>query len=114
MSLDPLIGAISAGNTVMLKPSELSPNSSSFLSKTLPSYLDPKAIKIIEGGPDVAALLLQHKWDKIFFTGIKSFYYSINPLKIWLSFRSLLISYVRFVTNHSIDLISATVVVSVG
>ncbi|KAL1191907.1 Aldehyde dehydrogenase family 3 member F1 [Cardamine amara subsp. amara] len=69
VSLDPLIGAISAGNTVMLKPSELSPNSSSFLAKTLPSYLDPKAIKVIEGGPDVATLLLQHKWDKIFFTG---------------------------------------------
>ncbi|CAA7022126.1 unnamed protein product [Microthlaspi erraticum] len=65
----PLIGAISAGSTVMLKPSELSPNSSSFLAKTIPTYLDSKAIKVLEGGPDIATILLQHKWDKIFFTG---------------------------------------------
>ncbi|ESQ50649.1 hypothetical protein EUTSA_v10022980mg [Eutrema salsugineum] len=69
LCLDPLIGAISAGSTVMLKPSELSPNASSFLAKTIPTYLDSKAIKVMEGGPDISTVLLQHKWDKIFFTG---------------------------------------------
>ncbi|XP_033143617.1 aldehyde dehydrogenase family 3 member F1 isoform X2 [Brassica rapa] len=69
LSLDPMIGAISAGNTVLLKASELSPNASALLAKTIPSYLDNKAIKVIEGGPDVATILLQHQWDKIFFTG---------------------------------------------
>ncbi|CAK9157073.1 unnamed protein product [Ilex paraguariensis] len=69
LSLDPLIGAISAGNTVVLKPSELAPACSSFLASALPSYLDPKAIKVIEGGTDIAEQLLQEKWDKIFFTG---------------------------------------------
>ncbi|XP_013617278.1 PREDICTED: aldehyde dehydrogenase family 3 member F1 isoform X1 [Brassica oleracea var. oleracea] len=69
LSLDPMIGAISAGNTVLLKASELSPNASAFLAKTIPSYLDNKAIKVIEGGPDVATILLKHQWDKIFFTG---------------------------------------------
>ncbi|CAH8274149.1 unnamed protein product [Arabidopsis lyrata] len=69
LSLDPLIGAIAAGNTVLLKSSELSPNASAFLAKTIPAYLDTKAIKVIEGGPDVATILLQHQWDKIFFTG---------------------------------------------
>ncbi|XP_076916895.1 aldehyde dehydrogenase family 3 member F1-like [Bidens hawaiensis] len=67
--LDPLIGAISAGNTVVLKPSELAPNCASFLANILPSYLDPKAIKVIEGGIDVSNQLLQYKWDQIFFTG---------------------------------------------
>lgn len=67
--LDPLIGAISAGNTVVLKPSELTPKCASFLANKLPIYLDPKAIKVIEGGSEVSNQLLQYKWDKIFFTG---------------------------------------------
>uniref|UniRef100_M4D253 Aldehyde dehydrogenase n=1 Tax=Brassica campestris TaxID=3711 RepID=M4D253_BRACM len=69
LSLDPMIGAIAAGNTVLLKASELSPNASALLAKLIPSYLDTKAIKVIEGGPDIATILLQHQWDKIFFTG---------------------------------------------
>ncbi|KAJ7980777.1 Aldehyde dehydrogenase [Quillaja saponaria] len=69
LSLEPLIGAISAGNTMVLKPSELSSACSSLLATALPTYLDRKAIKVIQGGPDVAEQLLQQKWDKIFFTG---------------------------------------------
>lgn len=70
LSLDPLIGAISAGNTAVLKPSEYAPVFSSFLVATLPLYLDDKAIKVVEGGADVSEQLLQYKWDKIFFTGM--------------------------------------------
>ncbi|RZC66520.1 hypothetical protein C5167_010208 [Papaver somniferum] len=69
LALEPVIGAISAGNTMVLKPSELAPSCSSFLANTIPRYLDNDAIKVIEGGPDVGAQLLEHKWDKIFFTG---------------------------------------------
>ncbi|XP_044480150.1 aldehyde dehydrogenase family 3 member F1-like [Mangifera indica] len=69
VSLEPLIGAIAAGNTMVLKPSELSPACSLFLAKVVPMYLDNKAIKVIEGGPEVGEKLLQQKWDKIFFTG---------------------------------------------
>lgn len=65
-----MIGAISAGNTIVVKPSELAPKCSSFLANTLPLYLDPEAVKVVEGGKDVAEQLLQLKWDKIFFTGI--------------------------------------------
>ncbi|CAN1122122.1 Aldehyde dehydrogenase family 3 member F1 [Linum perenne] len=70
--LDPLIGAISAGNTVLLKPSELAPLCSSFLAKAIPNYLDPTAIKVIEGATETSQHLLQQKWDKIFFTGSKA------------------------------------------
>ncbi|KAH9741284.1 Aldehyde dehydrogenase family 3 member F1 [Citrus sinensis] len=69
LSLEPLIGAIAAGNTVVLKPSELASASSSLLANALPTYIDSKAIKVIEGGPAVGEHLLQQKWDKIFFTG---------------------------------------------
>ncbi|XP_056170062.1 aldehyde dehydrogenase family 3 member F1 isoform X2 [Syzygium oleosum] len=69
LALDPLIGAISAGNTAVLKPSELAPACSSFLANTIPRYLDYGTIKVIGGGADVGDRLLQQKWDKIFFTG---------------------------------------------
>ncbi|XP_010555062.1 PREDICTED: aldehyde dehydrogenase family 3 member F1-like isoform X2 [Tarenaya hassleriana] len=69
LCLEPLIGAVAAGNTVVLKPSELSPASSLLLAKTIPMYLDNRAVKVIEGGPEVGEMLLQQKWDKIFFTG---------------------------------------------
>ncbi|KAK6925638.1 Aldehyde dehydrogenase domain [Dillenia turbinata] len=69
LSLEPLIGALAAGNTAVLKPSELAPQTSSLLAKSLPAYLDNKAVKIIEGDAIVGEQLLQHKWDKIFFTG---------------------------------------------
>ncbi|XP_017983746.1 PREDICTED: aldehyde dehydrogenase family 3 member F1 [Theobroma cacao] len=69
LSLEPLLGAIAAGNAVVLKPSELAPACSSLLFNTLPNYLDNETIKVIEGGPAVGEQLLLKKWDKIFFTG---------------------------------------------
>ncbi|RDY01497.1 Aldehyde dehydrogenase family 3 member F1 [Mucuna pruriens] len=69
LSLEPLIGAVAAGNTVVLKPSEMSPTCSSLLATVLPTYLDKNAIKVIQGGPEVGELLLKQRWDKIFFTG---------------------------------------------
>lgn len=69
MALEPLIGAIAAGNVIVVKPSELAPATSSFLANTVPLYLDNTAIKVIEGGPEASQQLLQQKWDKIFYTG---------------------------------------------
>lgn len=68
LSFEPLIGAISAGNAVVLKPSELASASSKFLATNLPKYLD-NSVKVVEGGPQIGEQLLEHKWDKIFFTG---------------------------------------------
>lgn len=69
LSLEPLIGAVASGNTVVLKPSELAPACSSFLANTISTYLDNKAVKVIEGGSAIGELLLQQRWDKILFTG---------------------------------------------
>ncbi|EXB93296.1 Aldehyde dehydrogenase family 3 member F1 [Morus notabilis] len=69
LSLEPLIGALAAGNTAVLKPSELAPACSSLLANTMTSYLDGNAVKVVEGGPSVGEQLLQERWDKIFFTG---------------------------------------------
>ena len=69
LSLEPLIGAISAGNAIVLKPSEQAPSSAAFLANTIPKYLDKKSVKVVQGGSRIGEKMLEHKWDKIFFTG---------------------------------------------
>ncbi|CAN8320682.1 unnamed protein product [Cochlearia groenlandica] len=69
LSIDPVIGAISAGNAVVLKPSELAPASSALLAKLIEKYLDPRAVKVVQGAITETTLLLEQKWDKIFYTG---------------------------------------------
>jgi aldehyde dehydrogenase (NAD+) len=69
LSLDPVIGAIAAGNVVVLKPSEIAPATSSLLAKLLGEYMDNSAIRVVEGAVDETTALLQQKWDKIFYTG---------------------------------------------
>jgi aldehyde dehydrogenase (NAD+) len=69
LSLDPVIGAISAGNTVVLKPSEISPATSSLLANLLEIYLDNSAVRVVEGAVPETTALLDQKWDKILYTG---------------------------------------------
>jgi hypothetical protein len=69
LSLEPLIGAIAAGNAVALKPSELSPCTSRFLADNIWRYMDNSAVKVVQGGPEVGEQLMEHRWDKVLFTG---------------------------------------------
>jgi len=69
LSIDPVIGAIAAGNAVVLKPSEIAPATSSLFAKLLPEYVDSSCIKVVEGGVTETTILLDQKWDKIFYTG---------------------------------------------
>ncbi|KAI3745900.1 hypothetical protein L6452_08311 [Arctium lappa] len=69
LSVDPVIGAIAAGNAVVLKPSEIAPAMSSLLAKLFGEYLDNSAIKVVEGAVPETSALLEQKWDKIFYTG---------------------------------------------
>lgn len=73
LSLDPVIGAISAGNAVVLKPSEIAPATSSILAKLVEEYLDNSAVKVVEGAVPETTALLEQKWDKILYTGYQSF-----------------------------------------
>ena len=69
LSIDPVIGAIAAGNAVVLKPSEIAPATSSVLANLLPKYVDNSCIKVVEGGVPETTALLEQRWDKIFYTG---------------------------------------------
>jgi len=70
LSIDPVIGAIAAGNAVVLKPSEIAPATSSLLSELFEEYLDSSAVRVVEGAVPETAALLEQKWEKIFYTGL--------------------------------------------
>ena len=69
LSLAPLIGAIAAGNSALIKPSELSPATSAALAELIPRYLDGDAIAVVEGGVPESTALLEEHFDHIFYTG---------------------------------------------
>ncbi|KAH0566514.1 hypothetical protein GP486_000095 [Trichoglossum hirsutum] len=69
LSLGPFIGAIAAGNTAILKPSELSSNTAAVMQRIIEEYLDPSAYFCVQGAVPETTELLNQKWDKIFYTG---------------------------------------------
>ncbi|XP_026521146.1 aldehyde dehydrogenase family 3 member B1-like [Notechis scutatus] len=69
LTLMPLVGAIAAGNCVVLKPSELSSCTERLLAKALPCYMDPQTFAVVTGGPEETDKLLENKFDYIFYTG---------------------------------------------
>lgn len=69
LSLVPIVGAIAAGNCVVLKPSELSSYTSRVLARLIGDTFDPAYIAVTEGGPEVSGMLLEQKFDYILFTG---------------------------------------------
>lgn len=69
LCLDPLVGAISAGCTAVVKPSAYTPATSSALAKIISEAFPPEYITVIEGGREQNAALLEQQFDYIFFTG---------------------------------------------
>ena len=70
--LNPLVGALSAGCTAMLKPSPYVPNVSRVLTEMIRSTFRPEQVAIVEGNRQVNQMLLHERWDIIFFTGSPS------------------------------------------
>ncbi|XP_008952423.1 aldehyde dehydrogenase family 3 member B2 isoform X2 [Pan paniscus] len=69
LTLVPLVGALAAGNCMVLKPSEISQGTEKVLAEVLPQYLDQSCFAMVLGGPQETGQLLEHKLDYIFFTG---------------------------------------------
>lgn len=67
--MDPLIGAIAAGCTCVVKPSEGCPNVSMVTKDIIEKALDPSAYRVVTGAVPETTALLDQKWDKIFYTG---------------------------------------------
>jgi aldehyde dehydrogenase (NAD+) len=69
LTLVPLVGALSAGNCVLLKPSECAENTAAMLGKLIPQYLDGRAVKVVNGAIPEATAVLRERFDKILYTG---------------------------------------------
>lgn len=69
LSLLPAATSLAAGNTVILKPSEMPSQTSSIMAELINDNFDPAYFHVIEGGPEETTDLLKNPFDKIFFTG---------------------------------------------
>ena len=69
LTLQPLVGALAAGNTAVLKPSEHAPNVSNLIKNLIEKYFPPEIAQVVEGDGSTAADLITQKFDHIFFTG---------------------------------------------
>lgn len=69
LTLGPLVSAIAAGNTVVVKPSEHTLHSSAIIRLIVEEVFDPNEVAVVEGGIDTATALLELPFNHIFFTG---------------------------------------------
>jgi aldehyde dehydrogenase (NAD+) len=67
--LDPLAGVLAAGNTAVLKPSELAPATSALITRLVPAYFPDGVVRVVEGGVAETTELLAQRFDHIVFTG---------------------------------------------
>lgn len=69
LTISPLIGALAAGNTAVLKPSEFTGHTSKIIHKIISEVFPEEYVGVVEGGIETSQELLSLKWDYIFFTG---------------------------------------------
>lgn len=69
LSIEPAIGAIAAGNCVIIKPSAYAPATSHIIYRMINETCDPRHVCVVEGGRNENAQLLEQRFDYIFFTG---------------------------------------------
>lgn len=69
LAVAPLVGAIAAGNTAVLKPSELTPNTSRLLAGMINDHFQEEYLHVVEGEVETSTALLEENFDYIFFTG---------------------------------------------
>jgi aldehyde dehydrogenase (NAD+) len=69
LCMSPLVAAVAAGDAAVIKPSELAPATSALLARLVPRYLDPEAVRVVEGAAEVTQDLLSQGFDHALFTG---------------------------------------------
>ncbi|XP_063956959.1 aldehyde dehydrogenase family 3 member A2-like [Lytechinus pictus] len=67
--IEPLVGAMVAGNTAIIKPSELSPETALLYERLIPQYLDNDCYQVVNGDAKITTELLAQKFDHILYTG---------------------------------------------
>ena len=69
LAFEPLIGALAAGNTAVVKPSELSEETAKVINKIISEVFSKEYVAVVEGGVETTTQLLSQRFDYIFFTG---------------------------------------------
>jgi aldehyde dehydrogenase (NAD+) len=69
LAIGPLVSCLAAGNTALIKPSEMTPNTSALIVKMIAELYTPAEVTVVTGGVDVSQALLKLPFDHIFFTG---------------------------------------------
>ena len=69
LTLRPLISALAAGNTAVLKPSEHASAIADLIARLIPQHFEPEVVQVVQGDGAVAAELVAMPFDHIFFTG---------------------------------------------
>lgn len=69
LCLHPLVSALAAGNSAVLKPSEHAPRTAALIADLVAQHFPPEIVQVVCGDGSVAAALLQERFDHIFFTG---------------------------------------------
>ncbi|MCS5691357.1 aldehyde dehydrogenase family protein [Cyanobium sp. FGCU-6] len=69
LCLRPLVSALAAGNTAVIKPSEYAPRTAETIASLVPRHFPPEIVQVVTGDADVGARLLEERFDHIFFTG---------------------------------------------
>ena len=69
LAIGPLVSALAAGNTVIIKPSEITPSTSALITGMINELFKPEEVSVFEGGPEISTELLSLPFDHIFFTG---------------------------------------------
>ena len=69
LTFGPLVSALAAGNTAIIKPSELTPETSALIARAVDELFDPTEVQVVEGGVEESQYLLSLPFDHIFFTG---------------------------------------------
>ncbi len=67
LAILPVMSAVAAGNTVVLKPSEHAPHTSKLIKEIIEKVFNKSHVLVIEGAADTASKLLEYRWDYIFF-----------------------------------------------
>ncbi len=69
LTLQPLISALAAGNTAVLKPSEFAPSTSNLIARLISKHFPKDVVRVLEGDSEFSKQLMNNKFDHIFFTG---------------------------------------------
>jgi aldehyde dehydrogenase (NAD+) len=72
LCIGPLVSCLAAGNTAILKPSEMTPTTSAFIKEMIAQLFNEDEVTVVEGGVEVSSVLLSLPFDHIFFTGSPS------------------------------------------